>query len=527
MIIFGGNSDRHLNDTYEFHIPTRTWKKLLCTRDIPIPRQGHTAVVHKDCMIVFGGYDGQGCLNDLMSLNFINLQWKSIRSRGDIPCCRVGHSVAVSGNNMFLFGGYNGVNMNDLFKLDMNTFIWQKIIDVGQPPFKRRYHTSVVAPDGLYVFAGNRGFDRLDNSMFKLQWASHGFASKLLHIYSKSLLCDVAIRLDDGSEFLAHECILSQSKTLETAISNVNKKGSKRTVTLTEIRGNAFNKIIHYLYSGGIELRKSDAPGYVDLVLAAKRFQLIDLEIMLLRQFERIVDEKNVIDILCKAKHHGHDQLKFLCLKIFERFDKNCMRNREFLNLDKELLVELLLEKGKLEEARKKLLKNTTNGAIKLQEHIKSLYNSKKFSDITLISRDKKHFKAHRAILAAFSEYFRIMFSGAFAEAKTSELELNYVDSLTLELALEYIYKGTVKLPSDFLALTNLGRFADMTLMDDLNEVVNKKLLSMVSNSNALEILKFCIDTNFEGKLGIVVYLYNSRKVDGKMLGNYLKKRQE
>jgi hypothetical protein len=47
------------------------WAPVLAQRDAPAPRHGHTAVVHKDGLFLFGGFaEGGISLNDLRHFSF-------------------------------------------------------------------------------------------------------------------------------------------------------------------------------------------------------------------------------------------------------------------------------------------------------------------------------------------------------------------------------------------------------------------------------------------------------------------------
>lgn len=53
---FGGTDGLyHYNDTWQFDVPTRTWKEVTCIGFIPVPREGHAAALVDDVMYVFGG----------------------------------------------------------------------------------------------------------------------------------------------------------------------------------------------------------------------------------------------------------------------------------------------------------------------------------------------------------------------------------------------------------------------------------------------------------------------------------------
>ncbi|XP_025239889.1 kelch-like protein 32 isoform X5 [Theropithecus gelada] len=65
--------------------------------------------------------------------------------------------------------------------------------------------------------------------------------------------------------------------------------------------------------------------------------------------------------------------------------------------------------------------------------------------DITLIAEEQK-FHAHKAVLAACSDYFRAMFSLCMVESGADEVNLHGVTSLGLKQALEFAYTGQILL---------------------------------------------------------------------------------
>lgn len=88
MYVFGGSTGSAMNDFHELRLDTRKWSPVAYTyispqqqaqqsqpqqpapAFVPGHRFCHVAVVHKDSMFVFGGYDGQSRLNDLLEFKF-------------------------------------------------------------------------------------------------------------------------------------------------------------------------------------------------------------------------------------------------------------------------------------------------------------------------------------------------------------------------------------------------------------------------------------------------------------------------
>ncbi len=82
MLVFGGLTqglDR-LNDMWMYHVSANTWEEIRFSAAVgslvPCPRSEHSAVVHRDHMIVFGGRgNALKELNDMMILNLQTMKW--------------------------------------------------------------------------------------------------------------------------------------------------------------------------------------------------------------------------------------------------------------------------------------------------------------------------------------------------------------------------------------------------------------------------------------------------------------------
>ena len=69
--------------------------------------------------------------------------------------------------------------------------------------------------------------------------------------------------------------------------------------------------------------------------------------------------------------------------------------------------------------------------------------------DVTLlVGPDKVPMRAHRIVLAGFSEYFKGMFSAGTVESNRKEISLPFVDAESMQIILDYVYGGKVELDS-------------------------------------------------------------------------------
>lgn len=135
MIIFGGFVDggERTNELWRFYFAENRWECIPSRGKWPKARAGHSAILRGNTMVIFGGCDiDNEKLNDLWIYNFENGSWTEILSdpvRSPLP--RSGHSAALHNNLMLIFGGIFEVTkeLNDLMAFDFATNQWVAIFE--------------------------------------------------------------------------------------------------------------------------------------------------------------------------------------------------------------------------------------------------------------------------------------------------------------------------------------------------------------------------------------------------------------
>jgi len=125
--------------------------------DPPSPRHSHAAVVYRDCMYVFGGYDGS-YRSDFHEFNFIESSWRPVFGSGRSPRARYRSTACVHEDMMILFGGHDGTrHLADVHTFDFVNNVWGLLVIDGVAPLPRDSHVSVVYKDSVFVFGGSTG----------------------------------------------------------------------------------------------------------------------------------------------------------------------------------------------------------------------------------------------------------------------------------------------------------------------------------------------------------------------------------
>lgn len=146
---------------FRYRFADRTWEHVWPKKDTkgvkPSPRYLHTAVVYKDRMYVFGGYETDSYAiwkNDLYEFDFKNRCFMPVNDSGDKPTPRFNHSAVVIDDCMYVFGGWTDAEANDLYKYEFSSKKWKRIYYTGKTPPKVWGHATVVFSGMMYVFGG-------------------------------------------------------------------------------------------------------------------------------------------------------------------------------------------------------------------------------------------------------------------------------------------------------------------------------------------------------------------------------------
>jgi len=138
-------------------------------------RAGHTSVIYKDFMYVFGGWDGECLRDEMLELDLSQNMWTELPTSGKAPCARYRHTAVVCSNGMFVFGGAgpSASRFADLHAFNFTSRTWSLVNDAHrltskvdasdvQPP-RRAFHGSLVHGNEMFIFGGWNGRMRNDN----------------------------------------------------------------------------------------------------------------------------------------------------------------------------------------------------------------------------------------------------------------------------------------------------------------------------------------------------------------------------
>lgn len=144
----------------------------------PPGRYGHSAVVVKDQLYVFGGQGQFGCLDDLWVFDFEACAWSLVRVEGAPPSPRTGHCACVSDNVMFVFGGrdvrpgMDAVTYDDLYGFDLTESEWLTVETKWKRPVGG--DGCAMASTGRVLYVLSPSETAMEMLVWCLQLSAHG-----------------------------------------------------------------------------------------------------------------------------------------------------------------------------------------------------------------------------------------------------------------------------------------------------------------------------------------------------------------
>ena len=131
-----------------------------------------------------------------------------------------------------------------------------------------------------------------------------------------------------------------------------------------------------------------------------------------------------------------------------------------------------------------------------LGDDLSLLLKDTKFSDVELVSCDKRRFRAHTCILAARSTVFSCMFENDMTEKKSGVVEIDDVDGEILQRLLDYVYSGRFDEEEETTKTQQLLIAAEKYAIDRLKASCEESLVKRMSVETAVYDLVLADDHN-------------------------------
>jgi N-acetylneuraminic acid mutarotase len=140
LIVFGGFAKgMYLNSIYNLNLDINDWTKEeynLGSVDLNLPegRMCHSAIIAKDDMFIYAGFNVEKYFGDLWKFNLLSKEWSLIvPNNSEKPEPRIGNSFVYNENDniIYIFGGKvaNIQERNEFWKYDITNNLYELIHD--------------------------------------------------------------------------------------------------------------------------------------------------------------------------------------------------------------------------------------------------------------------------------------------------------------------------------------------------------------------------------------------------------------
>jgi len=178
--VFGGTDhNREYKTLFELNLQTWQWTAHTSPSPAcPPPIDSHSASLYVNegmpYMVVFGGFIDGNRANELFVMNMTTFAWSQVpASSTNMPVPRAGHTSIVHKHDLFVFGGSgeDTEKLADLWKCDLRSYVWQRIEARGTAPSGRSGHSVVAYAGVMIVFGGVCERNRETNAMYVYEFA--------------------------------------------------------------------------------------------------------------------------------------------------------------------------------------------------------------------------------------------------------------------------------------------------------------------------------------------------------------------
>ncbi|XP_051155421.1 host cell factor 2-like [Leptopilina boulardi] len=159
-LLGGRNGNLPLKDLWRYSLAESRWEELHPGGERPPALQEHSAVAYRDCLYVFGGELGfsAGTETPLWCYTVKTNSWRKIRAQKGcaVPRGRRGHSALVHRGQMLIYGGYQDLRGSspELWAFHFETESWHLLSSSECGPAARHKHSSVLHDDAMYIYGG-------------------------------------------------------------------------------------------------------------------------------------------------------------------------------------------------------------------------------------------------------------------------------------------------------------------------------------------------------------------------------------
>ena len=215
VLLFGGSTRtaEFFNDVHLFSLTSLSWSRPPLSSPAPCPRSGHTAVLHSNRLVVYGGQHirlptssssppSLTFFSDVWLLSLPSLTWTLQPTRGALP--RNGHSSFLYRDALYVLGGSDASGPQfTLLRLDLSSWVWTVVPTSGPVFHPRELHALALDPIGRLWVHGGRAEQGVLPTLHSLdlnsgRWREEGPApARCAHALLAMPIGGIAVRRDE------------------------------------------------------------------------------------------------------------------------------------------------------------------------------------------------------------------------------------------------------------------------------------------------------------------------------------------
>ena len=225
MFVFGGctSTSSTFNDLWELNLSSRTWQRPLSTGTYPSPKACASLVIHEERLVLFGGWTHPSLyplhqswklFSELHIYNISERRWALMSAEPETlqPPAMAGHSATLHHQMMVVFGGLQKQSSsvgqytvsNDLWVYHLDRGVWARQLTGGQETPLARYGQSQIRLDDhhLLVLGGCGGPNNEYTDIWLLHLSSSPWAWTKMEVRgsenrARDIWCHPAVRVGD------------------------------------------------------------------------------------------------------------------------------------------------------------------------------------------------------------------------------------------------------------------------------------------------------------------------------------------
>jgi len=166
--VFGGaKNKRFFKDIHTYDAANNKWQAIASEGGVAPACSYHSMNFYRGELFIFGGVIPQPdptpdtCSNTLLIFNFAQKNWYRPSISGSVPCARNGHSATLIEDSLLIFGGWDiPAVFADCFVLDITLLEFTNVTATGPSPSMRSWHAAVALPvNGRRLVLIHGGYD--------------------------------------------------------------------------------------------------------------------------------------------------------------------------------------------------------------------------------------------------------------------------------------------------------------------------------------------------------------------------------